>query len=134
MEKEKLKRIFEFLEKNDNRNAPFIWELLNNEPLTEDELVVKGNLDLQFKKITSLPEGLEVEGNLKLLNAKVTSLPEGLKVGRDLELSYSSVTSLPKGLKVYRDIYIHSSKLRDFSNDELREMIKPGFIKGGIIR
>jgi hypothetical protein len=134
MNKEALKRIFEFLEEKEEHNAPFLWKLVNNEPLTEDDLVVKGNLDLQFKKITSLPEGLEVEGNLKLFYTGIRELPEGLIVGRDLELPYLSMTSLPKGLKVYRNIYINSSKLRDFSNEELREMIKPGFIKGEIIR
>ena len=134
MEKEQLKRIFEFLEDKEEHNAPFMWKLLNNEPFIEDELVVKGNLDLEFKKITSLPEGLEVEGNLKLIYTGIRELPEGLIVGRDLEIPYSNMTSLPKGLKVYRNIYINSSKLRDFSNEELREMIKPGFIKGVIFR
>ena len=132
MKKEQLKRIFEFLEEKEEQNPPFMWKLLNNEPFIEDELVVKGNLDLEFKKITSLPEGLEVEGNLKLIYTGIRELPEGLIVGRDLEIPYSNMTSLPKGLKVYRNIYINSSKLRDFSNEELREMIKPGFIKGGI--
>ena len=134
MKKEQLKRIFEFLEEKEEQNPPFMWKLLNNEPLIEDELVVKGNLDLEFKKITSLPEGLEVEGNLKLIYTGIRELPEGLIVGRDLEIPYSNMTSLPKGLKVYRNIYINSSKLRDFSNEELREMIKPGFIKGVIFR
>ena len=134
MEKETLKRIFYFLEEKENQKAPFMWKLLNNEPFIEDELVVKGNLDLEFKKITSLPEGLEVEGNLKLIYTGIRELPEGLIVGRDLEIPYSNMTSLPKGLKVYRNLYIYSSKLRDFSNEELREMIKPGFIKGVIFR
>ena len=134
MNKDALKRIFEFLEEKEEHNAPFLWKLVNNEPLTEDDLVVKGNLDLQFKKITSLPEGLEVEGNLKLFYTGIRELPEGLIVGRDLEIPYSNMTSLPKGLKVYRNLYINSSKLRDFSNEELREMIKPGFIKGEILR
>jgi len=114
MEKETLKNIFNLLEKNDNRNAPFIWKLNNNEPFTEDELVITSNLDLNFKQITSLPEGLIVE--------------------RDLRLYLSDITSLPKGLKVYRNIYINSTKLTDFSNEELEEMIKPGFIKGRIYR
>ena len=134
MEKEQLKRIFEFLEEKEEQNPQFMWKLLNNEPFIEDELVVKGNLDLEFKKITSLPEGLEVEGNLKLIYTGIRELPEGLIVGRDLEIPYSNMTSLPKGLKVYRNLYIYSSKLRDFSNEELREMVKPGFIKGVIFR
>ena len=134
MEKEVLKRIFEFLEEKGEHNAPFRWKILNNKPITKEDLKVGGNLDLQFEKITSLPEGLEVEGNLRLLYTGIRELPEGLIVGRDLEIPYSNMTSLPKGLKVYRNLYINSSKLRDFSNEELREMIKPGFIKGVIFR
>ena len=42
MEKETLKKIFNFLEKNDNRNVPFTWKLLNNEPLTEKDLNIEG--------------------------------------------------------------------------------------------
>ncbi len=134
MEKEQLKRIFEFLEEKGEHNAPFQWKLLNNKPITKEDLKVGGTLDLRFKKITSLPEGLEVEGDLRLLYTGIRELPEGLIVGRDLEIPYSNMTSLPKGLKVYRNLYINSSKLRDFSNEELREMIKPGFIKGEILR
>ena len=58
MEKEKLKRIFEFLKDKEQQNAPFLWKWENNIPLTEEDLNVKGNLDLRHTKITSLPEGL----------------------------------------------------------------------------
>jgi hypothetical protein len=37
MEKETIKNIIDFLEKNDNKNKPFKWKLLNNETLTEVE-------------------------------------------------------------------------------------------------
>ena len=36
MEKEQLKRIFEFLKEKENHNLPFLWKLVNNEPLTEE--------------------------------------------------------------------------------------------------
>ena len=94
MEKETLKRIFEFLEEKEQQNAPFKWKLLNNEPLTEEELNVKDHLYLSFSKITSLP----------------------------------------KGLKVGRNLYIHTTPLEKYTDDELREMVKPGFIKRRIIR
>ena len=114
MNKEQLKRIFEFLKDKEQQNPPFKWKLLNNIPLTEEELNVKGDLNL--------------------FNLQLTSLPEGLKVGGTLNLSGSKITSLPKGLKVGGDLYIKYSELTKYSDDELREMIKPGFINGEILR
>jgi hypothetical protein len=135
MKKETLKNIFNFLKKEDNINRPFIWMLLNNEPFTEDELVIKGNLNLYHSEITFLPEGLKVGGSLDLYSTKIKSLPEGLEVGIDLYLMETrNITLLPKGLKVYGDLYIADTELEAYTDKQLREMIKPGFIKGKIYR
>jgi hypothetical protein len=133
MEKEAIKNILDFLEKEDNKNKPFKWKLLNNEPLTDDELIVDDNLYLGGSSIKSLPDNLEVKGDLKLHDSSIISLPKGLVVGGDLWLRRcENLTSLPKGLKVYGDLYISMSSMEDYSDDELIEMIKPGFIKGEI--
>jgi hypothetical protein len=154
MEKEALKRIFEFLEDKGGHNAPFMWKLINNEPLTKEDLNIKGDLDLSQTQITSLPEGLKVGGDLYLMFSTISSLPEGLKVGGTLDLmelnietlpeglkvgdnlvlSFSLIQTLPKGLKVGDDLYIYGTPLTKYSDEELREMIKPGFIKGIIVR
>jgi hypothetical protein len=133
MNKEQLKRIFEFLEEKGEHKAPFIWKHMNDIPLTKEELNIKGNLDLTDSKIKSLPEGLKVGGDLYLDGSYVKSLPKGLKVGGDLYLDGSSVHSLPKGLEVYGDLYIADTILASKSDDDLIVMIKPGFIKGEII-
>jgi hypothetical protein len=155
MEKETINNIFEFIKKNDNKNKPLRWKLINNEPFTEEELNVKGGLNLQFSKITSLPEGLKVERVLDLRKSKIKSLPEGLEVGGLLNLTYTEITSLPNDLDVKRSIFlkychklkslpqglkvgghldISGTKLAKFSDNEIFEMIKPGFIKGKINR
>jgi hypothetical protein len=135
MEKETIKKIFEFLEENGEHNAPLMWKLQNNIPITEkDDLIVKGNLDLSHSKITSLPEGLKVEGKLVLSYSNITSLPEGLKVGGSIVLSYSKINSLPKGLEVGYDLYIDNTALTKYTNAQLRKMIKPGVIKARIYR
>jgi len=41
MEKETLKNIFSFLEKNEGHKTPFLWKWENNIPLTEDDLHIK---------------------------------------------------------------------------------------------
>jgi hypothetical protein len=176
MEKETLKNIFNFLEKNDNIKTPLMGKFMSEMPLTKEELNFKGNLNLQFSKITSLPKGLKVKGILDLSWTKITSLPEGLSVGIDLDLSEcteltslpedldvvgnlylygctnltslpeglkvstlqlegcTNLTLLPKGLKVLGPLIIRHTPLKKLSDDELKEMIKPGFIKGKIYR
>ena len=155
MEKQTLKRIFKFLEEKGEHKAPFLWKLENNIPLTEEDLNIEGDLDLHScKKLTSLPKGLKVGGSLSLIFASIESLPEGLKVGDNLYLQRSKITSLPKelevggnlilintlmtslpkGLEVGDNLHIGNTKLKKHTDDELREMIKPGFIKGEIYR
>ena len=50
MEKEALKRIFDFLEEKEHKKHKdrdkFIWKLKFNETLTKEDLVVNGDLDL----------------------------------------------------------------------------------------
>ena len=112
MEKENLKRIFEFLEEKEEHNPPFLWKWKNNIPLIEEDLNVKGDLNLAYSKIRSFPEGLKVAGGLNV--------------------AYSTILSLPKGLEVGGDLYIHGTPLTKYTKQQLREMIKPGFIKGRI--
>ena len=158
MKKEALKRIFEFLEEKENKlhikKGTLMWKLSFNEPLTEKELNVKGHLVLSNPGIETLPEGLKVRGSLILHKTNIKSLPKGLEVGGDLDLTYSNIESLPEGLKVGRGLYLSNSKitslpkglevgrnlnirftpLTKYLDDELKEMIQPGFIKGEIIR
>jgi len=137
MEREQLKRIFDFIKDKDNKrhekDGTFEWKLLFNEPLTEEDLNVKGDLNFAYSKITSLPKGLKVGGYLDLTESHITSLPEGLKVGGNLYLIYSDINLLPKGLEVGGDLQIFGTYMARLEDDEIREMIKPGFIKGEIL-
>ena len=134
MKKETLKRIFDFLEEKEGHKVPFLWKLFNNIPLTKEELIVKGDLNLEnLEKIKSLPQGLTIEGDLFLYHSRV-ELPKGLKVNGNLSLIGPNVTSLPKGLEVLGWLSITDTELGIYSDKELRKMIKPGFIKGKIIR
>ena len=155
MEKEQLKRIFDFLEEKEGHNAPFKWKLVNNEPIAKEDLNIKGGLFLEHSNIASLPEGLKIGGNLNLSytpklkslpsdldvkgdiyleGSKIESLPEGLKVGGDLDLTYTDIKSLPKGLEVVGDLHLELTTMMKYERYELLEMIKPGFVKGKIHR
>jgi hypothetical protein len=155
MEKETLKNIFNFLEKEDNKNAPFLWKLQNNIPLTKEQLNIDGNLNLENSKITSLPKGLKVDGYLSLAYSKIEELPKGLEVDGDLDLygcakleslpeglyvggalflnNCNKLKSLPKGLEVDGGLNITDTSLTKYSEEELRKMIKPGFVRGDIV-
>ena len=136
MENKTIIKIIEFLEKEENRKKPFTYKLTFNEPITEEELNVKGNLDLSYSKITSLPDGLKVGGYLNLRFLDIEILPEGLKVGGDLSLrGCKHLRSLPKGLIVKGYLFLNNSSLKKYTDEQLREMIEPdGFINGKIIR
>jgi hypothetical protein len=161
MEKETLKKIFDFLEENERHQTPFLWKWVNNIPLTEKDLNIEGELDLTNTDIKSLPDGLkvagdlnltetdmrllperlEVAGNLYLDHSFIKSLPKDLKVGGDLSIEATYIALLPKGLQVGGDLYLNDSKL--FNNidyndsnelrDIVKKMVEPGFIKGNVI-
>ena len=134
MEKEALKRIFQFLEEKGEQRIPFLWKWKNEIPLTEEDLNVQGDLDFSQSEIKSLPEGLKISGDLDLSYTYIRLLPKGLKVGSHLDLTESDIEFLPKGLEVLGWLSITDTELGIYSDKELRKMIKPGFIKGEIIR
>jgi len=100
-------------------------------PITSlpDNLTVRGGLYLNNTKITSLPDNLTVEGYLNLSNTPITSLPDNLKVGRSLNLINTPITSLPDNLKVGRSLYLVNTPLsKKYTKDQIRKMV-PGVKK-----
>jgi len=139
MKKETLKKIFYFLENEENKKIPIDWKyandkiikqkLINGEPLTDYDLTIENYLDLQDTEITSLPLGFTVKNNLELGFSKITSLPKGLYVGGKLRLiRCKNLKFLPKGLYVG-----DSLDLMDTNIDSLPEGLYVGaglFIAG----
>ena len=131
MEKDTIRSIFKFLEKEENIRAPLLFKWKNDEPLTEEDLNIK-DLDLTFSNVESLPDGLNVDGDLNLTFCEnISSLPEGLIVRGNLILeACSQLHSLPKGLKVYGTLYIYTSPLGEYSEEQLRNMVGDnGYLK-----
>jgi hypothetical protein len=79
MEKNTIRSIFKFLENEENIRAPFMWKWLNNEPLTEDDLHINGDLDLTDSTLKSLPDNLQVKGNMITRFSKIEELPKDRK-------------------------------------------------------
>ena len=118
MDNSTLKNIFDFLEEIENKNKPFVWKLMNNETFTDDELNIKGDLDLFEENITYIPEGLKVEDNLNLSSCKhLKYLPDNLYVGGDLDLEGTNIKQLPKGLYVGGDFRLVALKIKSLPKD-----------------
>lgn len=141
MNKETLKRIFEFIEEKDNKKTPLKWKLINNIPLRKEELNIYGGLNLSGLNIETLPKGLIIHSDLDLSGSDMETLPKVLKVWGDLDISGTNIKSLPRGLEVGGDLYLNDSDLHrsiDYSDSSelesiIKKMVEPGFIKGNVI-
>ena len=118
MDNTTLKNILDFLEEKENKNKPFVWKLMNNETFTDDELNIKGDLDLFEENITYIPEGLKVEGDLNLESCKrLKSLPDNLYVGGKLNLEGTNIKQIPKGLYVGDDFILVGLEIKSLPKD-----------------
>ena len=112
MEKETIRKIFDFLEEKEGHKTPFLWKWVNNE-LTKEDLNIKGDLNLEFSTITSLPNGMRVEGKLWLLGSLIESLPEGLYVEDSFSLSHTNIELLPDNLYVGNNLFFRHSDIEE---------------------
>ena len=128
--------LFKFLEKKKGTETPLKFKLIYApEEVTDEDLNVEGDLDLEDSPITTLPDNLKVGGSLDLSGSPITSLPDNLKVGDFLDLQDTPITSLPDGLKVGSTLYLDNTSLAEkYTKEEIRKMIedKGGYLKGWI--
>ena len=116
MDRNTLRKIFDFIEEKESKSS-LAYKILNDfDNIRDNELIVNGNLNLENKNITSLPEGLQVEGDLYLTGC-------------------TNLTSLPDGLQVGGNLYLANTPLAKYTDGELLKMIGfTGYIKGIIKR
>ena len=128
--------LFKFLEKKKGTETPLRVKLLYApDELTDEDLQVKGDLNLKNTPITSLPDNLQVGGSLFIYRTPFTSLPDNLKVGRHLNLSDTKITSLPDNLKIGGNLFLYNNPLgKKYTKEEIRKMVKDtgGYVKGEI--
>jgi len=111
--------LFKFIEdKRPEYKVPFKLKLLYEpESITEEELDVKGLLNLKNTSIRSLPDGLKVEGSLFLTGCKnLKSLPNDLEVGGSLDLNNTQIQALPKGLEVRGYLDLRNTPIQALPN------------------
>ena len=108
--------LFKFLEKKKGTKTPIeIKFIYAPDELTDEDLNVEGDLDLEDSPITTLPDNLKVGGSLDVSYTKITSLPDNLQVGGYLDLEYTPLA-------------------KKYTDEEIRKMIedKGGYVKGDI--
>jgi hypothetical protein len=121
-------RIQLYIDKGSKGNLDLYYAPITSLP---DNLKTVGrDLDLGFSKIESLPDNLKVGGNLFLVGTSIQSLPDNLTVGGDFWLhACYDLKSLPTNLKVDGDLYLHNSFLgKNYTEEEIKKM-SPGVKK-----
>jgi hypothetical protein len=106
-----IEKVFEFIKEKRGYDYPVLYKLLNELPLSDEDLIIDGDLDLNNTKITSLPDNLHVGGFLDLSDTNITSLPDNLHVEGNLSLSHTKITSLPNNLHVGGHLYVFNTKI-----------------------
>lgn len=110
--------LFKFIEsKKKQYPIPLKYKLINNLPLTKDELNVRGSLNLSHAPIQSLPDNLNVDGDLIISNTKIKSLPDNLNVNGNLNLNHTLIKELPDNLNVPGWLAISNTKIETIPNN-----------------
>jgi hypothetical protein len=127
---EKLKLIKELENHPDGEQYRYEGDLnLNFSKITKlpNNLYVDGSLDLfDCKQLTELPIKLYVDGDLDLGNCnRLTKLPDKLYVGGSLNLTgCSELTEIPNNLYVGRSLFIDNTPLaKKYTNEQIREIV-----------
>lgn len=115
MKKQTVKQFFEFLEKKEKTESPFLFRLVfSPESFGKKNFIYDGNLELDSVSIETLPENLTVKGVLDLENSLIRHLPKKLVVEESLVLSNAvAVRELPDNLVVGRDLWLDFTYIED---------------------
>ena len=105
---------FKFLKDKAGKKVPLKLKLLKDpQSITQKDLYVEDNLNLEDSGIEALPDNLFVKYNLDLSYCPIKTLPKNLKVGGNLTLYESGIESLPKDLEIGGDLNIRNTLLAD---------------------
>jgi hypothetical protein len=118
---EKIYNLFKFVEnKYPEYKIPLKFKIINQIPLTKEDLNIQGDFYLHYSEIKKLPEGLTISGDFDLTGCHdLKSLPKGLTVGGSLILDDCfNLTSLSKRLTVGNSIDLSGCEnLKSLPND-----------------
>jgi hypothetical protein len=87
-----LEKVFNFIKEKRGYNIPILYKIITNKPLTEDELVFEGGLDLSYTDVVSLPDNLHIKGDLNLNNTNFSVIPNNLRVEMELYIEDTPIS------------------------------------------
>jgi hypothetical protein len=125
----------ELYKKTENYTLSVFEKIIKQEPLTDEEKNVEGDLKLGGTNIPTLPEGLKINGSLFLSESGIRNFPKNIQIKDNLELigcknltsistlnlngdlriRESSIEVLPPNLQVKGDVDASDSKLKTIS-------------------
>ena len=126
-------KFFKFLEDKREKRIPLLYKLIHKLPIEEEDLYIKGDLDLRYiESITTLPDNLHVKGRLLLAGTRIRHLPKGLKVGRSINMAGTPMEELPDNLFVNGDLNIARTTIKELP----KNLIVLGYlyIRGSLIK
>ena len=101
----KINNIFQVLESEKGKPMPLKYKLINNSPLTDNELIYNHNLNLYGTSLKTLPDNFTVNGYLVLAYSKIKQLPNNLIVCGNLSIDHTKINELPEDLLIKGDLY-----------------------------
>ena len=106
-----LEKVFNFIKEKRGYDYPYKYKLVNELPLTKDELYVDEYLVLRDSNIKRIPDGFYISGSLDLNNSKLEHLPDNLHVGGYLDIRKTNIKKLPNNLDVRGSLYIDETEI-----------------------
>ena len=140
MKTETIEKILNFLKEKEGKKIPERWNIVEKFENHPDDIQYKyeGDLNINNKNITKLPNDLYVDGMLDLDGCEqLTKLPDNLYVDESLTMIGTSIEEIPNNLYVGWNLFIQDTPLaKKYTDEEIREMItsKGGTLIGKIIR
>jgi hypothetical protein len=101
-------------------------------PLPKNLQIVRGNLLLDYSKITELPDGLKVLNELSIQFTKITELPDNLYVGETTYAFGAELKTIPSTAYLGKSVYLSQTKIEELP--QTAHSYNNLFFNGGLIR
>lgn len=96
-----LENLLRFIEKTEGRKIPLYYKLKKNQELiTQDDLIVNGDLDLTGESFKMLPDNLVINGNFYISDTEIRTIPKNLTVNGILYIHGTYISTIPSDLKI----------------------------------
>jgi len=113
-----LLNFFTFIRDKRGYNSQLLqYKLLNDVPLDEKDLIVNGDLFLNNRGYTYIPEGLRIKGSLVFeSNTKIKKLPNDLVIEGGLIANDTLIKAIPPSVRIGGNIEMSNTLISYFTS------------------